>query len=110
MGEQAVKIAKIDVDKLIGMLNEALAEEWLAYYQYWIGAKVVVGPMKNALIEELLEHAADELRHADMVAERILQLGGTPLLEPQEWYKHTNWCFSVTNSIAVSPTFIIVAG
>ncbi len=90
MGTRGISIIKMDVDELIALLNKAFADEWLAYYQYWIGAKVVVGPMKNALIEELLEHAADELRHADMVAERILQLGGTPLLEPQEWYKHTN--------------------
>jgi len=31
--------------------------------------------MKNAAITELLEHAADELRHANMLVERILQLG-----------------------------------
>jgi bacterioferritin len=80
----------MDVDELIGLLNKAFADEWLAYYQYWIGAKVVMGPMKDALITELLEHAADELRHADMVAERILQLGGTPILEPREWYEQTN--------------------
>jgi len=80
----------MDVDHLIELLNKAFADEWLAYYQYWVGAKVVMGPMKDALITELLEHAADELRHADMVAERILQLGGTPLLEPSDWYDHTN--------------------
>ncbi len=80
----------MDVDELIGLLNKAFADEWLAYYQYWAGAKVVSGPMKDALIAELLQHAADELRHADMVAGRIIQLGGAPLLEPREWYEHTN--------------------
>jgi len=77
-------------DKLIELLNKALADEWLAYYQYWIGAKVVKGPMKNAAITELLEHAADELRHANMLVERILQLGGEPILEPRDWYTLTN--------------------
>ncbi|MGB3977078.1 MAG: ferritin-like domain-containing protein, partial [bacterium] len=101
MGTRGISIIKMNVDELIALLNKAFADEWLAYYQYWIGAKVVVGPMKNALVAELLEHAADELRHADMVAERILQLGGTPLLEPQEWYKHTNCGYLTPNDFHI---------
>jgi len=31
MGKTAVEISKLDVEKLIQMLNEAPAEEWLAY-------------------------------------------------------------------------------
>ena len=69
---------------LIGLLNKAFSDEWLAYFQYWIGAKVVKGPMKEAVIAELVQHAADELRHADMLAQRIIQLGGTPVNEPKE--------------------------
>ncbi len=62
----------------------------LAYYQYWLGAKVVQGPMKDAVIAELLLHAADELRHADMVTARIIQLGGTPITSPLEWFTWAN--------------------
>ncbi len=46
--------------------------------------------MKEAVIAELLQHAADELRHADMLAARIIQLGGTPITKPEDWYKVTN--------------------
>lgn len=46
--------------------------------------------MKEAVIAELLQHAADELRHADMVAARIIQLGGTPVVEPKKWYDLTS--------------------
>ncbi len=66
----------IEAEEVIGLLNRAFADEWLAYYQYWIGAKVVKGPMKEAVIAELLQHAADELRHADMVSNRIIQARG----------------------------------
>ncbi|OHE06842.1 MAG: ferritin, partial [Sulfurimonas sp. RIFCSPLOWO2_12_FULL_36_74] len=45
---------------------------------------------KDAAIVELTQHAADELRHANMVADRIIQLGGVPLLNPKEWFSHTN--------------------
>jgi len=90
MGTKGREIIGLDVDQLISELNKAFADEWLAYYQYWIGAKVVKGPMKENLITELIEHATDELRHADMVANRILQLGGTPVLKPEGWYQYSN--------------------
>ena len=37
MARESVKIlqGKLDVESLIAQLNAALAEEWLAYYQYW---------------------------------------------------------------------------
>ena len=47
MAKESVKIlrGKLDVDNLLSQLNAALAEEWLAYYQYWVGALVVEGAM-----------------------------------------------------------------
>lgn len=93
MGKEAKKIASVDVDKLLEMLNSALAEEWLAYYQYWIGARVMEGPMRSEVEPELLLHATQELNHAVMVADRIIQLGGTPLLHPQDWFKHSRCAY-----------------
>jgi bacterioferritin len=83
-------IKGIEVEELITLLNRAYADEWLAYYQYFTEAKVIKGIMKDAAITELNQHAADELRHATMICDRILQLGGTPLLHPNDWMKHTN--------------------
>ncbi len=83
-------IKGIEIDEIITVLNKAYADEWLAYYQYFIEAKVIKGIMKDAAIAELTLHAADELRHANLVADRIIQLGGTPLLNPNEWFTHTN--------------------
>ena len=90
MGTKAREIVGTDVDKLIEMLNKAFADEWLAYYQYWVGAQVAKGPARGAVAAELEEHAAEELEHAEMLTERIIQLGGTPLLKPEDWYKMTN--------------------
>jgi len=90
MGTKGIDIVGMDVQELLTLLNRAFADEWLAYYQYWLGAKVVKGPMKEAVIAELLQHAADELRHADMLTMRIVQLGGIPLTEPRKWYDMTN--------------------
>jgi len=90
MGSKGREIVGMDVNRVLELLNKALADEWLAYYQYWLGSKVVAGPMKDAVIAELIQHAADELRHADMVVQRIVQLGGTPLTSPEQWFKWTN--------------------
>ena len=59
MGQKGRSIVKMDVDELINILNRALSDEWLAYYQYWTGAKVVKGPMKDAVIAELNLHEED---------------------------------------------------
>ena len=90
MGTKGRAIVGMDVDNLIEILNKALADEWLAYYQYWVGAKVAKGPMRGAVTAELIQHATEELGHAELLANRILQLGGTPLLKPEDWYKMTN--------------------
>jgi bacterioferritin len=90
MGTKGREIVGVDIKKLVELLNKALADEWLAYYQYWIGSKVITGPMREAVVAELVEHANDELRHAGMLVERILQLGGTPILKPEDWYKMSN--------------------
>lgn len=87
MGQKGVEIIGIDTDELIQMLNGALSEEWLAYYQYWIGARMMEGPMRSEIEPELLVHADEELNHAVMVVNRIIQLGGTPVLTPEDWMK-----------------------
>jgi bacterioferritin len=90
MGTKGRQIVGMDVDELLNLLNNAFADEWLAYYQYWLGAKIVKGPMKDAVASELLIHATEELTHADMLSMRIIQLGGAPLISPNEWLKHSH--------------------
>ncbi|MGV8163107.1 MAG: ferritin-like domain-containing protein [Candidatus Nanoarchaeia archaeon] len=84
MGLRAREIVGKDADEMIDSMNKALADEWLAYYQYWVGSLVVKGPMRPNVQAELKEHAEEELKHAGMLAERIIQLGGTPILDIKE--------------------------
>jgi bacterioferritin len=90
MGSRGIALVGMDVKKLLTLLNKALADEWLAHYQYWIGSKVVAGPMKDAVITELVQHATEEMAHAELLVTRIIQLGGTPVLSPADWMKLTN--------------------
>lgn len=87
MGQLAQKISKVNHDELLKMLNIAYAEEWLAYYQYWVGAQVAVGPMRKVIAGEFMEHANEELEHAQKLSARIIELGGTPVLNPDVWQK-----------------------
>ena len=90
MGTKGKKIVKLDVENVLSLLNKAFADEWLAYYQYWVGAQVAKGPMRGAVVAELNEHAGDELKHAGMLAKRIIQLGGTCVLDPADWKTLSN--------------------
>ncbi|MBP1693644.1 MAG: Dps-like bacterioferritin [Chloroflexi bacterium] len=87
MGTKGRQIVGMDVNELLDRLYKAFADEWMAYYQYWLGAKIVKGPMKDAVASELLLHATEELAHSDLLALRIIQLGGTPVISPEEWLK-----------------------
>ena len=97
MGTRGREIVGMDVNQLLDLLNKAFCDEWFAYYQYWLGAKVVKGPMKDAVASELLLHATEELAHADLVANRIIQLGGTPITEPKLWYQWSGCGYDAPN-------------
>ena len=87
MGTIGRKIIGMDVDELLRLLNAAYASEWLAYTQYWLGAKLIKGPMKDAVAAELTLHATEELNHATLLVGRIIQLGGTPVTDPRRWFE-----------------------
>ncbi len=87
--QELVKRAGLDLQVLIKELNSAYCDEWLAYYQYWIGAKVAEGKMFKLIAAELAEHAEEELEHAEKLAARILELGGTPAIAPDVWLKES---------------------
>ncbi len=106
MGDIAQRISKTDKQELLNILQCAFAEEWLAYYQYWIGAKIAEGLERPHVEQEFNEHAKEELQHADMLAERIIQLGEKPLLDPEQWKKYAKCRYEVPS---VADTKVLVA-
>lgn len=88
MAKETVNILKdkIDIVELLAQLNAALSEEWLAFYQYWVGSFVVEGAMRGDVQREFQEHAATEYNHAKLLADRIIELEGVPVLDPKQWF------------------------
>ena len=72
-----------DVAAVIGVLNEALATEVVCVLRYKNHYYTAQGMNAKSVAAEFLEHAAEEQMHADMICERIVQLGGNPNLDPK---------------------------
>ncbi|HXN07493.1 MAG TPA: ferritin-like domain-containing protein [Nitrospiria bacterium] len=77
------KAYKGDVKKVIELLNEALASEFVCVLRYKRHYYMADGIHSQSVKEEFLEHANEEQKHADKFAERIVQLGGEPNLSPE---------------------------
>jgi len=71
-----------DREKVLQMLNEALATELVCVLRYRHDHFVARGLKGKVAAEEFLEHSTQELEHADAIAERIVQLGGEPDFNP----------------------------
>ena len=71
-----------DREKVLELLNEALATELVCVLRYRHDYFMARGMNGKAAADEFLEHANEELQHADQLAERIVQLGGEPRFDP----------------------------
>lgn len=69
-------------EKVLQMLDEALATELVCVLRYRRDHFFARGLKAKVAADEFLEHAGEELQHADMIAERIMQLGGEPNFNP----------------------------
>jgi bacterioferritin len=67
---------------LIKVLNDALATELVCVLRYKRHCFVADGLARPAIAEEFLGYANEELIHADLLARRIVQLGGRPDFSP----------------------------
>lgn len=71
-----------DRDTVIRLLNEALATEYVCVLRYYRHYFMASGMLADAVKAQFLEHAQQEQAHAHQLAERIVQLGGEPDLDP----------------------------
>lgn len=69
--------------KLIVGLNEDLRGEFQAVIMYRLYASMVQGPYRQELRAFFAAEIPEELTHAQMLADKISALGGTPAAEPK---------------------------
>ncbi|SNS53485.1 bacterioferritin [Noviherbaspirillum humi] len=72
-----------DRETVLKLLNEALATELVCTLRYRRHYFMAKGIHSQAVADEFLEHSNEEQQHADMIAERIVQLGGEPNFSPE---------------------------
>jgi bacterioferritin len=65
------------------ILNEALATELVCVLRYKRHYFMAKGIHSGSVKAEFLQHAGEEQAHADRIAERIVQLGGSPNFSPE---------------------------
>lgn len=74
---------KGDLRQAVDILNAALATELVCILRYKRHYYMARGIAKDSVAGEFLQHANEEQQHADMIADRITQLGGAPDFNPE---------------------------
>jgi bacterioferritin len=67
---------------VVKILNEALATEIVCVLRYKRHYFMASGIHAEGVAAEFLQHANEEQGHADLIAQRIVQLGGEPNFNP----------------------------
>lgn len=73
---------RADREQIIALLNDVVATEIVCVLRYKRHQFTAVGLYARPVAQEFAEHAAEEQEHLDLAAERIVQLGGEPNLDP----------------------------
>ena len=74
---------KAKAETVVRLLNEALATEVICILRYKRHYFMTAGVSGWRVKAKFLQYVAEEQVHADLLAERIVQLGGTPDLSPE---------------------------
>lgn len=72
-----------DRETVIKVLNESLATEIVCVLRYRRHHFMASGIHAEGVAAEFLQHANEEQGHADLIAQRIVQLGGAPNFNPE---------------------------
>jgi bacterioferritin len=71
-----------DRERVIAALNDALATEIVCVLRYKRHFYMAEGINSGPVAQEFLQHANEEMGHADLIAARIVQLQGEPDFDP----------------------------
>ena len=98
-----------DREEIIRLLNASLATEWVCVLRYKRHYYMAKGVKAQVAAAEFLEHAEQEAEHADKLAERIVQLGGEPELNPDLLSKNSHAQYVAGNTLKEMVTEDLIA-
>ncbi|MGA7950985.1 MAG: ferritin-like domain-containing protein [Thiobacillaceae bacterium] len=75
---------RLNAKEAVKVLNDALATELICTLRYRQHSFVAKGINSEPIAQEFMVHSNEELAHADLIAKRIVQLGGTPEFNPDK--------------------------
>ena len=73
-----------DAKHIVQQLNSLRSTEITSYLQYMQHQYMAVSLLSPGMKTEFSAHAAQELDHANRLADRVQQLGGVPIYDPKE--------------------------
>ncbi|MEY2450754.1 MAG: bacterioferritin [Acidimicrobiaceae bacterium] len=88
-----------DRERVIEVLNEALATEIVCVLRYKRHYFTARGIHSQAVAAEFLQHATEEQGHADQIALRITQLQGEPNFDPDGLTTRSHAQYDASNTI-----------
>jgi bacterioferritin len=88
-----------DRKKVISLLNGALATELVCVLRYKRHFYTASGLQNGPIKAEFLQHAIEEQGHADLLAERIVQLNGKPDFNPATLIERSHAEYDDSDSI-----------
>lgn len=89
-----------DLPTVLALLNDALATEIVCVLRYRRHHFMARGIHAKSTADEFLIHANEEMGHADLLAERIVQLGGEPDFAPDTLVKRSHAEYAAGSSLA----------
>ncbi|MCX6131002.1 MAG: ferritin-like domain-containing protein [Proteobacteria bacterium] len=86
-------------ETVLAILDAALASEWLCVLRYTQHSKTAKGIQAEPIAKHFAEHAEQEMEHAELIANRIKQLGGDLNLDPSSFAQRGHTEYLVCESI-----------
>ncbi|MGH9909334.1 MAG: ferritin-like domain-containing protein [Nitrososphaerales archaeon] len=90
MGKKGKEIVGSAREEIVNMLKKAYADEMVAFHFYWYTSIYMEGLGFATLTTLFKNNAMGELKHAEMLADRLNQLGAFAFSNPGEWLKNSN--------------------
>lgn len=84
---------------IIQLLNDSLATELVCALRYKRHHFTAEGLSSSNIADEFLVHANEETAHADMLAKRIVELGGTPDFSPDSLTRRSHAAYDESQDL-----------